>query len=248
MTVKEFYNLIPSTTRNIMGSINTNLMSNLWSGDTTLIGRLSPTIFIYSFEKDLNPMLEIFCEVQGLDIENLTAGNMTTLYGFLFSKYVDKWTKLYENVYNQEYNPIWNVDGTESITHTYEHGKTTTETKNLTHTMNKGTTDTTTIVSNVTENSRNGFNSANPVGTDKSSQTGSTTLTGSGFDSDVDTGTDTFRNTGTDTERETKTRGGNIGVTSTQNMLEQEINLREKFNYYEIVMNDIINELSLRIY
>ena len=114
--------------------------------------------------------------------------------------------------------------------------------------MNKGSTDTTTVISNITENSRNGFNSATPVNTDKSSNTGSTTVTGSGYDSDVDSGTDTYVDSGVDTERTTNIRGGNIGTTMTQTLLESERTFREKFNYFKVISEDIIHNLTYNIY
>lgn len=248
MTVKEFYEKIPSTSRNILGTINTNLMGNLWTPDATLIGRLSIILFGYNFQKDMNPVVEVLCEISNIDIDNLTASNMTTIWGLLYSKYIDKWTKLYNNVYKATYNPIWNVEGTEQTVHTFEHGKQVEETKNFTITMNKGSTDTETVTNNITDNDVYAFDSSSPVGASKSTNNGSRTNVGSGFDSDVHTGTDTFKNSGCDTERTTLTRGLNLGMMSTQDLLTQEIELREKFNYYSIVINDIIRELAINIY
>lgn len=55
-----------------------------------------------------------------------------------------------------------------------------------------------------------------------------------------------------ETETETGTRGltrhGNIGVTTSQQMLISEIELREKYNFYEIVMNDMDSILCLLVY
>lgn len=216
MTIKEFYTANATTVSNILGTINTNIMGNKWSSVATMLVNMSKNLYIYNFEKELNPVIETFCDVSNFDIENLTSANVTNIVSFLFGPYKDKWVKLWDYIYEQEYNPIWNVDGTESIVRTFEHGKTTTNT----------------ITSDVTQKSRNAFNSATPKDTDRSSTTGS--------NSSVDSGCDT--------ERVTNTRGGNIGVTSTQNMLEQELEFRKKFNYFVIVMTDVINELSLKIY
>ena len=251
MKIKEFYKILPASLKNnLLSVINNTLLSGAWDDVITTdeMTQYTMNIYLKMADKDLSNIIESYIEMLGIDIENITSNEFNNLIVFVLYSYKDKWLKLLENVYEQTYNPIWNVDGTESVTHTFEHGKTVTETKNLTHTMNKGSTDTTTVNSDITENSRNGFNSASAVPVGKSSHTGSSTVTGSGFDSDVDTGTDTYANTGTDTERETRTRGGNIGVTSTQNMLEQEIELRNKFNYFTMIAYDIINEFSLRIY
>lgn len=254
MTVKEFYDLLPSASKNILSVINQYLLNSMWTDtdhgglSADALTAMSQKALFYIFNKELNPEIELYFDVNNFDMENITASNFQSLVKFLFYPYQNKWVKLWENVYLQEYNPIWNVDGTETETREFTHGKTTTNTKNLTHTMNKGSTETSTVLSDITQNSRNSFDSVAPVDTDKTSNTGNKTVTGSGYDSDVDTGTDTYADSGKDTETVTRTRGGNIGVTMTTQMLTSEIDMREKFNYFAIVIGDIINELSLRIY
>lgn len=44
-----------------------------------------------------------------------------------------------------------------------------------------------------------------------------------------------------------ETTSGNIGVTTTQRMLESELNVRPKLNIYEVIANDFYNELMLYI-
>lgn len=46
----------------------------------------------------------------------------------------------------------------------------------------------------------------------------------------------------------THTRHGNIGVTMTQQLIEAEIELRNKWQFYNIVINDVANELTLLTY
>lgn len=46
----------------------------------------------------------------------------------------------------------------------------------------------------------------------------------------------------------THTRHGNIGVTMTQQLIEAEIDLRNKWQFYNIVINDVANELTLLTY
>ena len=251
MTVKEYYDKLPTTQQNLLQLVNTYIAEGRWNVDTAyqaILTGISTELYYFNFDKELNPIVMYWYEYNNVTIENCTTTQYQQFIRFLFGKYKDKWIKLWDNVFTQTYNPIWNVDGSTSIIHTFEHGKTTTETRNMTDTYNKGTTETTTITSDITQNSRNGFNSASAVDTDKSSRTGSSNVAGSGYDSNVATGTDTFTNTGCDTERTTETRGGNIGVTSTQNMLTQELEFRKVFNYFDIVTKDIINELALNIY
>lgn len=45
-----------------------------------------------------------------------------------------------------------------------------------------------------------------------------------------------------------RTRHGNIGVTMTQQLIEAEIELRNKWQFYNIVINDVANELTLLTY
>ena len=61
---------------------------------------------------------------------------------------------------------------------------------------------------------------------------------------------DKLKNEETETETGTRdlTRHGNIGVTTSQQMLISEIELRDKYNFYEIIMNDMDSILCLLTY
>lgn len=253
MTIFEFFSELSTSNQKILSGINANLMGSIWtSGQTgfqSILDGMSQDIYLYNADKDLNPIVEKWLTFNNItDISNISATNYALLIKFLFGKYQDKWIKLYNYVYAQTYNPIWNVEGEESTIHTFEHGKTTTETKDFTIEHGRDSTDTETVTDNITENDVYGFNSSSPAGASKSTNNGERTTEYTGSDTDTHSGTDTFVNSGVDTERTTYTRGGNIGVTSTQNMLEQEIELRRKFNYFEIVMKDVIRELAVNIY
>lgn len=90
---------------------------------------------------------------------------------------------------------------------------------------------------------------------------GNTTITGTKTDKFTDFGdtlsfnnrTDTNTQSGTDTHSYNKTnttktnRHGNIGVTTSQQMIESEIELRKK-NFFEIVYKDIDNIMTLDVY
>lgn len=243
MLVKELYAKLPEALKDVLISkINSTLLAGLWDETLTSADMISLTNDIYfsNMKKEISPVINTFFELKEIDVENITEQQFESFIRFLYLRYIDKWTKLFNYIFNQEYNPIWNVDGTETETREFTHGKITTETKALT-TETDGENN---VVNNVTQNQRNGFNSSSPVDTDKSTNNGSS----NGNTTTDETGTDTFVNSGKDVEEFTKTRGGNIGVTSTQNMLEQELELRRKFNYFEIIKTDIINELSLNIY
>lgn len=86
------------------------------------------------------------------------------------------------------------------------------------------------------------------TGTEKNEMTGKE----SGTDTTQYSGKDTDTNTQTTDETTTQTRtahiNGNIGVTTTQQMMESEINLWSTYNFCEKIMQDVDNLITLRIY
>lgn len=163
--------------------------------------------------------------------------------------YGHSWQRLYTSL-TAEYNPINNYKmsesgkdtrgntGTQSTTTTHEHNDT--ETPDLTRTSN-GTND--------SSGGLYGFNSAESVPSDTTMGKSSSTDKQSGTVSR--TGNEITSNTRTDNLTETAehmfTREGNIGVTTSQQMIESEIELRKK-QFYNIVFNDIINYVCLHVY
>ena len=81
-------------------------------------------------------------------------------------------------------------------------------------------------------------------GTDTNTHTGTDTMEHTGYDTSADTGTDTTTHTGT----ETLTRRGNIGVTTSQQMLESELKLRALYNMVIIIYDDIDKVLTNPIF
>lgn len=163
--------------------------------------------------------------------------------------YGHSWERLYTSL-TAEYNPINNYKmsesgtdtrgnkGTQSTTTTNEHSDT--ETPDLTRTSN-GTND--------SRGGLYGFNSAESVPSDTT--TGQSTSTDKQSGTVSRTGTESTSNTRTDNLTETTehmfTREGNIGVTTSQQMIESEIELRKK-QFYNIVFHDIINYVCLHVY
>lgn len=137
-----------------------------------------------------------------------------------------------------DYNPINNYDSYEVVTTQHGHvltdkaqpGVTTTSTNKFT----PGITDT-------TESSVYGYNSTNASNADKviNTRTGSddnvTTITRTGSD------TDTHTHSGTDTV--TSEKSGNIGVTTSQQMIESEIKLRLR-DYVDRIIKCFIDEYT----
>lgn len=175
-----------------------------------------------------------------------------------------EWDRLYTS-YTAEYNPIWNVDGTVTDTETRDLTKKQTGTGDLTDsgsdtTTRTGTdkTDYTGTDSDTTTESVQGFNSTAYA---PESQTAETITKGTA-DTITHNTTDTlthgkattetrdFTDTDTGTITRTEKRGGNVGVTMTQQMLEADrdywTNCLSQF--YKVVCADVIAEISYKIY
>lgn len=180
----------------------------------------------------------------------------TMLAKVIATKYLRNWTVLWDtNVL--EYNPIHNYDMVEErdLTTTEDEETVTDGTlaRTGTDSTEYGRTDTTTHgMTNTTTDYAYGLNTVNnnPKPSDKSvSEDGGTTEVESGGDDtrrlnlqDKNDVTETVDNDGT--EHEEIHRSGNIGVTTTQQMIQSERELR-KWNFFDNVFKDLDRELAL---
>lgn len=119
-------------------------------------------------------------------------------------------------VLQMEYNPIWNVDGTETET---TKGKTNVKSGTETIDMTVGNSDETTTNYNVPNDSQ--FEKE-------------TSKNNVHIDEHTDNHTKTYDTEDAIDITVTKTRGGNIGVTMTQQLVNAELELREKAFYEEL--------------
>lgn len=168
------------------------------------------------------------------------------------------------DLFTAEYNPIWNVDGTETTTRNLTDNKTSTGsgsdtvTHNTTNTTTHNVTDTATY--NTTEggtstDGRTTFDASTFYDTDKTieskTHTGTDTNAKTGTEATAITGTEGTQRTSNGTDAQTvnetiqHTRGGNIGVTSTQDLATQEMRYAEQINFIKIVCRDIVREICL---
>lgn len=188
--------------------------------------------------------------VRKLD-ENEVTTPRAKLASVIYTLYADKWTRLWETI-NAEYNPLNNYDMVENetpaeITHTITPAETTTT---LTP---PETTLETKPAKTVTENEVSAFNSSSYEDSDKTTITGDSNDKGSDVFSVDSSGTtklevDTAGSDALTVQNErTLTRSGNIGVTSSMQLINQEIELR-RWNFFKSVFNDIDNVLTLSIY
>lgn len=147
------------------------------------------------------------------------------LASIIKTKYRIKWSKIYDVIFNGSYNPLYNYDMEETYTPKV---KTTAVTKNKTKLENA--VETSLDVS--------GFNSEDYV---PSNKTDSKTVTSGNEDDNKTTteqSTDGFNVT---------TRRGNIGVMTTQDLIERELKLRD-YDFFNTIMSDIDKELCLQVY
>ena len=149
------------------------------------------------------------------------------------------WAKMWEAL-QEQYQPLENYSMLEQMTgdETIKaYGKSTTRTPNLTNTETP----------NETRGSSAGvygFNSSDavPDSTGSESRTGTNTVT--------ETGTETVADSGRDVETRNYqlTRSGNIGVTTSQQMLESEMELRTKWNMYEVICAGFRREFCVAVW
>lgn len=215
-----------------------------------------------SGEKIISPLVE---KIRSGD--TLTDAEKTMLATSILAVYGVNWGKQWETL-SFEYDPIENYSMREEMTNdetVTEYGKSTTLTDNLTHgktgteTRTDNLTDTTTP--NLTTNKENavyGFNSsaAVPTGEQEQTATGTNTETHTGTEqkqynlSETDTGTQTTLDGGSDTHTRnyTLTRSGNIGVTTSQQMIESERAIWVWNFFRDVVFPDIDRVLTIQVY
>jgi hypothetical protein len=172
-----------------------------------------------------------------LDNNTVSDDNKIIIAQAIYTIYIKNWNALYKTL-SLEYNPIENYSMTETENVQDTHKGTLESNGNNTNTYTE-----TTIVDDTSNNQLWGFNSTDSVNSDK--QTGNTTRdVGSTMDS---THKNTDRATKDITSDRTLKRSGNIGVTTSQQMIESERQLW-LWNFFESVFSDIDKILVLKIY
>jgi len=167
------------------------------------------------------------------------------------------------NIINAEYSPIENTDRydqwTRNVDRALDRTDDTTDaisetnTKNLTNTRE---TDSQVDTSGTTTGQVSAFNSSEWSNSSKDSSTGQTigdeSVTEHNTGTDTRTGNNTRRNVADEDEDTTETYTqhlhGNIGVTTNQEMIEQELALLAKFNIYTWIALNLRDSLFLEVY
>ena len=132
------------------------------------------------------------------------------------------------------------LTGTNTTTHTGTDTTTHTGTDTTTHTGTDTTTHTGTDTTTET-----GKDTTTETGTDTTTHTGTDTTTETGTDTTTETGTDTTTHTGT--EKWNRRAYGNIGVTTSQQMLEAELTISE-WNLIDHMSDIFIREFCIPVY
>lgn len=177
-------------------------------------------LFNRSGKKITSPLVDFFIDTETGKIDSTS---LVMLANIIVTKYGKKWDKLYAT-YDFEYDPISNYDMEEKMTNdqtTHQFGHTLTRTDNLNETI---------------ENTKAGFNSIQYT-PDTQTETGNT-----GTQTHVDSGSNT------DTRNYTLTRKGNIGVTTSQQMIESERKLWLWDFIDSVVYPDIDRVLTIQTY
>lgn len=165
-----------------------------------------------------------------------------------------KWALELEKIFaalTAEYNPIWNYDRNEKTTETDKPDNTVTRTHNNTDTQtNRYDVVSTQNIDSTSENQISADNSSTYQPESKNtSNSGKTTVGNDGTITDAHTGTitDVEKGTRSNIDR-TGHVWGNIGVTTSTQMIESETLIRAKRNLYDIATRLFANELLIGIY
>lgn len=173
---------------------------------------------------------QIVLDTAELEVIYPSPGFLKTAIGLWSATRNMSWDRIYKASL-LEYDPIENYDRqeTETITGTQAHsGKDTTTN---TSTSSGSGSDTNKIA---------GFDTTTLVDHDSSTSTASSTASG--------TTELTHGEQIADSHSKTSRIRGNIGVTTSQQMLEQEIAVTDKLNIYDIITNDFKNRFCILVY
>lgn len=185
-------------------------------------------VFARCATKKANPILDTYFESSDTESEFLD-----DVAGLLASQYGYKWETLYDTT-TLSYNPIENYSMIEEETH-----EETGERGSKGNSNNK--TELTGKNSQTNESDIYGFNSTSPHGDRDNSQEASN-------ESNSTAETEFEQNDSSlDSGERRLTRSGNIGVMSTQDMIEKEREVAE-FSIYEAIANDITKFLAINIW
>lgn len=215
-----------------------NLLDVPWSSDVDAVTLDLDYFYNTSGQKTVSPLVRRF--LNGTD--KITDVQKTLLANVIYKMYIKNWNKEYA-VLGFDYDPISNYDSTEHETIESENANTRANTGTQSMAGN-GSSNSTSTGSG--ESDVYGFNSSTAV-KDSESSTSSTNGTTT---TDSTTRTDNLSESqsGSGTVERSLTRKGNIGVTTSQQMLQSEIELWKWKFFYDIVFPDLDEILTTMTY
>ena len=173
---------------------------------------------------------------------------------YWFARRLFDFERMYEAL-RVEYSPIENYDRIEDIKREYKDSGTDTETLTLgssTTSKNTGTDTNTLQGGGTTEKGVSAYNEEGYTNREKDTETQNSTNTQQ-YDTTVTNTKSGSDMTKTDygkqhTETENTRIHGNIGVTTSQQMIESEMSLRAKYDIYKIISREFEREFLVQIY
>lgn len=232
-----------------MNEIINNMNDILPFSSLSTDGRRNLSYMIYCeiLERYASPIIENF------KTESLSSDNILVISNLIKLKKSKQWEKLY-NITIADYNPLYNVDASEITTYKPNVTEILTDTYNKNTEYSKGTNISTTqeqLTNAESDNFFFGDNSDNAMPSDRNtSSIGKiqNVAENTGSDNDKETGTIVHSTTKNGEDITEISRKGNIGVTMTQQLLDAERKFWESFDFYNLIIKDIVNFLTIPLY
>lgn len=203
-------------------------------------------LLTHSGDKEISPLVKRYIEANS-PATTLTAEQISTIAQIVILRFGEKWKRYWEIV-KSEYNPLHNYSMEELETPDIDRTHTPSDDYKI---KDKTThqTDMTEQVSGNSNTSLYGYNSPVSVPSDAETNTQTTHTTGDSL-TNVDIDEHTEQGSYTDHEGGTRRleRKGNIGVTTSQQMLNSEITLWDRFTFAECLYRDIDSIMTIPIY
>ena len=162
----------------------------------------------------------------------------------------DTWTKWSEAL-SAQYDPIENYNRYEDLKEEHEGSDSRTgSTQGSTNASGSNSNNTSGSTSSSSEDKVSAFNSTEYQNKDKNTSSGSGSSNASGTYSDNGSSSSSSSDAGTNQHltKHTNHIHGNIGVTTSQQMLESEMKLRENYNIYRLITDLFIREFCIMVY
>ena len=212
-------------------------------GNTFSASDLDILYMSHSGEKNIAPLVEYYINDNGKVAEGLS-----DLARLCLLRFGEQWRKRF-TLLNTEYNPMENVNITETATTTGEETNTNSEENTATHSTENTETYTPQLTDTQTVNkSTYGFNSTADTPTDKTTTAAET----AGGASTTNSVSGTTTNNATMNGARNKSETANNQIKGLKGVLGQEAALKElsflKWNFIEDVFKDVDSVLTLKVY